>query len=201
MEDEELRRALDLSCKEAEKDDPDLAFALAVSMEEYRVQIHVPRVASRRSSEEDLQEALRRSCLETGREQEQKGRGAGRDKSNRQAEPRATFKPQEVALHPTPSRVKTGEMRRPQEGGSPYTSSRQQSKPPGPVGEEAGKDQSWYTQDTPRDKHIGSRRLATHKGEEVNRRAAQNHGVNKDRPGFGHPRDREERGWNPGAKM
>ena len=114
--DEELRRALKLSCKEAEKDNPDLAFVLAVSMEEYRVQIHVPRMASRRSSEEDLQEALRRSCLETGREQEQKGRGAGKDKSNRQAEPRATAKPQEVALHPTPSRVKTGEMRRPQEG-------------------------------------------------------------------------------------
>ena len=160
----------------------------------------MPRVASRRSSEEDLQEALRRSCLETGHEQEQKGREIGRDKSNSQAEPRATFKPQEVALHTTPSRVKTGEMRRPQEGGSPYTPNRLQSKLPGPAGEEAREYQSFYTQDTPRDEHIGSRRPATHKVEEANRRAAQNHGGNKDRPGSGHPRDGEERGRSPGAK-
>ena len=73
MGDEGLRRALELSCKEAEKDNPDLVFALTISMEEYRVQIHVPRMTSRRSSEEDQQEALRRSCLETGHEQEQKG--------------------------------------------------------------------------------------------------------------------------------
>ena len=89
--DEELRRALELSCQEVEgmggrhgeeleEDKPDMAFALAVSMEEYRVQLHVPRVATRRSSEEDLQEALRRSRLETGSEQEQKGRGEGRDR-------------------------------------------------------------------------------------------------------------------------
>ena len=166
--DEGLRRALELSCKEAEKDDPDLAFALAVSMEEYRVQIHVPRMASRRSSEEDLQEALRRSCLETGHEQEQKGREIGKDKSNSQAKPCATFKPQEVALHTTPSQVKTGEMRRPQEEGSPYTPNRLQSKLPEPAGEEARKYQSCYTQDTPQDEHSGSRRFATHKGEEVN---------------------------------
>ena len=71
--DEELRRALELSCQEAEKGDPDLAFALAVSMEEYCVQLYVPRMAIRRSREEDLQVALRRSCLETGYEQEHKG--------------------------------------------------------------------------------------------------------------------------------
>ena len=75
--DEGLRRALELSWQEAEgtggrhgeeleEEDPDLAFALAVSMEEYRVQLHMPRMATRRCSEEDLQEALRRSCLETG---------------------------------------------------------------------------------------------------------------------------------------
>ena len=97
--DEELRRALELSCQEVEgaggrhgeeleEDDPDLAFALAVSMEEYRVRLHVPRVATRRSSEEDLQEALRRSRLETGNEQKQKGRGQGRDRTNILAEPR-----------------------------------------------------------------------------------------------------------------
>ena len=74
VEDEELRRALELSCKEAEKDDPELAFTLALSREEYRVQIHKPRIASRRSSEEDLQEALKRSCLETGHEKEQRGK-------------------------------------------------------------------------------------------------------------------------------
>ena len=103
MEDEELRRALELSCKEAEKDVPDLAFALAVSMEEYRVQIHEPRIASRRSSEEDLQEALKRSCLETGHEQEQRGKKIGKDKSNSQAEPRGRVKPQEVDVRTTPS--------------------------------------------------------------------------------------------------
>ena len=61
--------------EELEEDDPDLVFALAVSMEAYRQKLHMPRVATRRSSEEDLQEALRRSRLETGSEQELKGRG------------------------------------------------------------------------------------------------------------------------------
>ena len=63
---------MELSRKEAEKDDPELAFALAVSREEYRVQIYKPRIASQRSSEEDLQEALKRSCMETGHEQERR---------------------------------------------------------------------------------------------------------------------------------
>ena len=50
---EELQRALEPNCqemkgaggshgKETEEDDPDLAFAVVVSMEEYRVQLHVP---------------------------------------------------------------------------------------------------------------------------------------------------------------
>ena len=161
VEDEELRRALELSCQEAEKDDPDLAFALAVSMEEYRVQSHVPKIASRRSSEEDLQEALKRSCLETGHEQGQKGREIGKDKRNSQAEPRDMFKPQETALHTTSPRVKTGEIRGPQEEGSPYTTNRIQSKLPGAAREEARKYQSCYTKDAPRDENNGSRRVAT----------------------------------------
>ena len=37
-------------------------------------------VSARRSSEDELQEALRRSLPETGSEQEQKGRGEGRDR-------------------------------------------------------------------------------------------------------------------------
>ena len=35
--DEELWRTLELSCKEAKKHDPDLTFALAISMDKYRV--------------------------------------------------------------------------------------------------------------------------------------------------------------------
>ena len=161
MEDEELRRALELSCQEAEKDDPDLAFALAVSMEEYRVQIHTPRIASRRSSEEDLQEALKRSCLETDHEQKQIGQKIGKDKSNSQAEPRGRVKAQEVDVQTTPSRAKTGEIRRPKEERSPYTPNRLQSKLPGAAREDARKYQSCYTKDTPRDKNSGSRRVAT----------------------------------------
>ena len=103
-------------------------------------------------------------------------------------------------MYPNPSRVKTGDMRRPQEVESSYNSNRQQSKPSGPIGEEAGKYRSGYGQDDPQEKHSGSRRPATHKGAEVNRQADPNHGGNKDSPGFGHPRDSEERGWNPGAK-
>ena len=101
--DEELRGALELSCKEAEKDDSGLAFAQAFSMKEYRVQIHVPRTTSRRNSEEDLQEPLSRRCLDTDHEQEQKDRETGNDKSNSQEEPRSKFKPQGVALHTTQS--------------------------------------------------------------------------------------------------
>ena len=74
---------------------------MAVSMIKYRVQAHAPRVAIRRSSEEDLQGVSRRSCLDTGHEQEKKGRGAGKNKSNSQAEPRTTAKLQEVAMVPT----------------------------------------------------------------------------------------------------
>ena len=84
-------------------------------------------------------------------------------------------------------------MRRPEEVGSPYPSSRQQSKPPGPVGEEAGKYQSCYVQDVPRDKNISSRRPATHKVEETSRRTAQekagqNH--EQERPGAGSSQSR-----------
>ena len=125
------------------------------------MQIHEPRIASRRSSEEDLQEALKRSCLKTGHEQEQRGKKIGKDKSNSQAEPHAMFKPQEVGLHTTPSRVKTGEIRRPKEERSPYTPNRLQSKLPGAAREDARKYQSCYTKDTPRDKNSGSRRVAT----------------------------------------
>ena len=63
-----------------EKYDPDLAFAVAVSMEEYRVQLHIPRVATRRSSEEDLQEALKRSRMETDSAQEKKSQRKSKDK-------------------------------------------------------------------------------------------------------------------------
>ena len=167
-----------------EEDDPDLAFALAVSMEEYRVQLHVPRVATRRSSEEDLQEALRRSRLETGNEQEQKGRGEGRDRVNIPAESPATAKLPEIDQFPTPSRINTMDLVTPQ----------------GPVGEEAGKYQSCYVQDVPRDKNSSRRRPATHKVEKANRWTAQNHGGNKDSPGSGQPRDREERGGSPVGK-
>ena len=143
------------------------------------MQIHVPRIASRRSSEEDLQEALKRSCLETDHEQKQIGRKIGKDKSNSQAEPRVRFKPQEVDVHTTPSPVKTGEIRRPKEEGSPYTPNRLQSKLPGAAGEEARKYQSWDAQNTPRDEKSDSRRVATHEREQVNRRAVQNHGENR----------------------
>ena len=168
MEDEELRRALELSCKEAEKDNPELAFALAVRREEYRVQIHKPSIASRRSSEEDLQEALKRNCLEMGHEQEQRGRKVGKDKSNSQAEPRGRVKPQEVDVKTTPSRAKTGEIRRPKEEGSPYTPNILESKLPGAAREEARKYQSWDTQNMPRDKNSDSRRVAANEREEVN---------------------------------
>ena len=77
---------MELSRKEAEKDDPELAFALAVSREEYRVQMYKPRIASRRSSEEDLQEALKRSCMETGHEQKPRDQKIGKGKSNSQGE-------------------------------------------------------------------------------------------------------------------
>ena len=73
-EEEELRRALEPKRQERkgtgrshgekpEEYDPDRAFGVAVSMEEYRMQLHVPRVEPRRNSEEDRQEALKRSRL------------------------------------------------------------------------------------------------------------------------------------------
>ena len=60
--------------EELEEDDPDLASALAASLEEPLIQLSGSLVSSgRRSSEDDLQEALRRSLLESGSEQEQEG--------------------------------------------------------------------------------------------------------------------------------
>ena len=91
-------------------------------MEEYCAQLHVPRVATRRSSEEDLQEALRRSRLETGNEQEQKGQGEGRDRIHIQAEPPAMAKLTEIVQSTTPSRINTVDLGTPQGTGSPYTS-------------------------------------------------------------------------------
>ena len=60
--------------EELEEDDPDLASALAASLEEPLIQLSGSLVTSaRRSSEDDLQEALRRSLLESGSEPEQEG--------------------------------------------------------------------------------------------------------------------------------
>ena len=89
-EEEELRRALGPKCQDRkregrsheeklEEDDPDLAFAVAASMEEYRVHLPVPRVATRRRSEENLQEVLEKSRRETKKAQEQKDRGESKD--------------------------------------------------------------------------------------------------------------------------
>ena len=92
--------------EELEEDDPDLAFAVAVSMEEYRVQLHVPRVATRRSSEDDLQEALKRSRWETDSAQEKKSRGEGKDRVSGpsgvlfQTSTHAVEKPTEIAKSP-----------------------------------------------------------------------------------------------------
>ena len=83
--DEELGRALELRRREVEgaggchgeeleEDDPDLASALATSLEELLIQPSRSLVTStRRSSEGNMQEALRRSLLESGSDQEQKG--------------------------------------------------------------------------------------------------------------------------------
>ena len=82
--DEELRRVLELSRlevegaggrhgEELEEDDPDLASAMAASLEEPLTQPSGSLVTSaRRSSEDDLQKARRSSLLESGSEQEQK---------------------------------------------------------------------------------------------------------------------------------
>ena len=83
--DKEIRRALELSRREGEgaggghgeeleEDDPDLASALAASLEEPLIRPTGSLVMStRRSSDDDLQEALRRSLMESGSEKGQTG--------------------------------------------------------------------------------------------------------------------------------
>ena len=87
--------------------------------------------------------------METGQEQEPRDKKKGKEKSNSQEKPRGRVKLQEVDVQTTPSRARSGEIRRPKEEGSPYTPNQLQSKLPGAAREEARKYQSWGAQDTP----------------------------------------------------
>ena len=123
-----MRRALELSRREGEgaggshgeeleEDNPDLASTLAASLEELLIQPSGSLVMSAwRSSEDNLQEVLRRSLWEPGSEKEQKGQGDGRNRvsspsgaalrarANLPAEPHAPAKPTKIIQSLTPSR-------------------------------------------------------------------------------------------------
>ena len=77
-------------------------------MEEYHMRLHALKVATRRSS--DLQEALKRSRLETDSAQEKKSRGEGKDRVSGplgvlfQTNTHAVEKPTEIAKSPTSSK-------------------------------------------------------------------------------------------------
>ena len=154
--------------EELEEDDPDLAFAVAVSMEEYRVQLHVPRVATRRSSEEDLQEALKRSRLETGSAQEQKGWGEGKDRVPSpsgvvfQTSTHAVDKPTEIVKSPTSSRTTIEDPVMPQEEGINHAISIRRSKPQRPRGAKEGKPHRRSGQEVTREASLGRQRSASH---------------------------------------
>ena len=110
-------------------------------MEEDRVQRHVPRLATRRCSEEDLQEALKRSHLETDRAQEKKSRRESKDKVSG---PSGVLlltveKPPEVAKSPTPSRTTIEDPARTQEEQTNHATSSHRRMPQRPRRVKEGK--------------------------------------------------------------
>ena len=183
MGEEERRRALKLSRrevegtggrhgKELEEDDLDLASARFAGGEEPIIQLTGSLGTSAyRSSEDNLQEARKRSLLEPGREQKQKDQGEGtnrisspsgaliRASTNLPVSPRAPAKIHKIAqsLAPPSPSIMAMDPIIPQGTRGTYARSIHRVKPPKSVGAEAGKYQNCYVMEGPREENPSSR--------------------------------------------